>query len=378
MWAPAWQAVALVVDGRDAPLAATRDGYFEALVADVPRNARYGFRLGDKVHADPVSRYQPEGPFGLSQLVDDPFAWTDAQWTGIPPDQHVFYELHVGTFTPAGTWAAAAEQLPYLAALGVTTIEVMPVAEFAGTRGWGYDGVNLFAPSRLYGTPNDMRAFVDRAHGLGLGVILDVVYNHFGPAGNPYFTYAPQVRGAPTEWGEGLDFAHAGLREMLVANAGYWIEEFHLDGLRLDATQAIPDRALIGEIGRRARACGKNRHVIVTAENEPQDARMLGEHDVDAMWNDDFHHTARVALTGNGEGYLHDYHGSAQELVAALTRNFLYQGQLYPWQGRSRGHGARRSRTCSSCTSSRTTTSSRTSASASAWSSSPIRRACAR
>jgi maltooligosyltrehalose trehalohydrolase len=261
----------------------------------------------------------------------------------------VLYELHVGTFTPEGTWAAAAEQLAFLAEVGITTLEVMPVSDFPGEHNWGYDGVNPFAPSRCYGRPEDMRRFVDRAHACGLAVILDVVYNHFGPSGNAMFDWCPYYKGdQATEWGEALDFDgphSAPVREYFVTNAGYWIDEFHLDGLRIDATQAIHDRSpehVLHAIARRAREAGRGRHIFLVGENEPQDAGLLGDAaGLDALWNDDFHHTARVALTGVIEGYLHDYRGTPQELVSAVERGFLYQGQLYPWQRNPRGTPSR-------------------------------------
>ena len=346
VWAPTHPRVSLVVEsGREIALG-RKSGYHEGFASDVEVGARYRFRIGDRLVPDPASRFQPDGPFGPSQVVDPSgFRWSDAGWTGIEPHRHVLYELHVGTFTPQGTWAAASEQLAFLAELGVTTLEVMPVADFAGRHNWGYDGVNLFAPSRNYGTPDDMRRFVDRAHANGLAVVLDVVYNHFGPSGNAMFEWSPHYRsGRATEWGEALEFDgphSAGVREYFVANARYWIEEFHLDGLRLDAIQAIHDRSpdhVVGEIARAARAAGGGRRIFLVGENEPQDASLLRPPiGLDALWNDDFHHAARVAMTGVIEGYLHDYRGTPQELLSAVKHGFLYQGQLYPWQRNPRG-----------------------------------------
>jgi maltooligosyltrehalose trehalohydrolase len=356
VWAPGHRTVTLVIESERSPreivLARGEGGYHAAVVPGLVAGARYRFRLDDEpaLVADPASRYQPEGPFGPSQIVDpSQFAWSDAAWRGIAPERHVLYELHIATFTPEGTWRAAAEWLDYLAELGVTTLEVMPVADFAGRHGWGYDGVNLFAPCRSYGTPDDMRRFVDRAHGAGLAVILDVVYNHFGPAGNPLpawsATYASERQ---NEWGVGYRFDgadSAAVREYAIANASYWIDEFHLDGLRLDATQAIHDSSpghIVGAIARAARAAGRGRRIFVVGETEPQDARLLAPPiALDALWNDDFHHTARVAATGLAEGYLRDYRGTAQELVSAVKHGFLYQGQLYPWQGKPRGGSTR-------------------------------------
>jgi maltooligosyltrehalose trehalohydrolase len=264
----------------------------------------------------------------------------------------VLYELHVGTFTPEGTWSAATTALPELANLGITCLEVMPVADFPGRFGWGYDGVNLFAPTRLYGRPDDFRGFVDAAHGNGIGVILDVVYNHLGPSGNildkysdAYFTDRHK-----TDWGRAINFdgPDAGpVREYFLANAAYWIDEYHLDGLRLDATQNIyddspPDRHILTEIGRRVRAAALGRSTIVINENETQIAELCrpidrGGYGLDGLWNDDFHHAARVALTGRREAYYTDYLGSPQELVSAAKYGYLYQGQWYSWQERRRG-----------------------------------------
>jgi maltooligosyltrehalose trehalohydrolase len=262
----------------------------------------------------------------------------------------VLYEMHVGTFTREGTWEAAARELPELARAGITVIELMPVAEFPGHFGWGYDGVNLFAPTRLYGGPDDFRRFIDRAHALGLGVILDVVYNHFGPDGNylkefsvTYFTDRYQ-----NEWGEAINFDGEGsgsVRELVLANAGYWIDEYHLDGLRLDATQQICDASpehILAALSRRVRAAAGRRATLLVAENEQQDTRLVrpldaGGHGLDAVWNDDFHHAAVVALTGLTAAYYSDYRGTAQEFVSALKRGYLYQGQHYRWQKKRRG-----------------------------------------
>ncbi len=357
VWAPARRAVEVVLDGgRRFPLAPEPGGYHAGLVPGLRAGARYRFRLdGDLLRPDPASRFQPEGPHGPSQVVDPArFRWTDAGWPGIRIAQQVLYELHVGTFTPEGTWAAAARELGALAELGVTCLELMPVAEFPGRFGWGYDGVDLFAPSHLYGAPDDLRALVDRAHALGLGVVLDVVYNHLGPDGNYLADFAPAyfTDRYEGEWGEPINFdgPDAGpVRELFVANAGYWISEFHLDGLRLDATQSIFDASpehVVAEVSRRARAAAAPRSVVLIAENEPQDVRLLrppeaGGHGLDAVWNDDFHHSATVALTGRSEAYYSDHRGTPQELVSAAKHGYLFQGQRYAWQGKTRGTSTR-------------------------------------
>jgi maltooligosyltrehalose trehalohydrolase len=356
VWAPKASRVAVVIDDTAHALAAEADHYFSGLVPGVGAGARYGFRLDDvaMVLPDPASRFQPEGPHGPSEVVDPGrFAWTDAAWRGRALAGQVLYEMHIGTFTRDGTWAAATRELEELARAGVTVIEVMPVADFAGRFGWGYDGVNLFAPTRLYGRPDDFRHFVDHAHRVGLAVILDVVYNHFGPDGNylQHFADAYVTDRYPNEWGEAINFDgdDAGpVREFFLANAGYWIDEYHLDGLRLDATQQIFDASpdsIVAAIVRRVTAAARGRSTIVVAENEPQEARLArpparGGFGVDGLWNDDFHHAARVAATGRRDAYYLDYHGSPRELIAAAKWGFLYQGQRYAWQNKRRGSAA--------------------------------------
>jgi maltooligosyltrehalose trehalohydrolase len=332
--------------------------YWSGVIPGLAAGARYRFRLaGDEpLYPDPASRYQPEGPFGPSEVVDPTtFAWAhDHAFSGTRPGRQIVYEMHVGTFTPEGTWRGAVGRLPHLARLGVTTIEMMPVAEFAGARGWGYDGVNLFAPYHHYGRPDDLRHFVDEAHRLGLGVVLDVVYNHFGPAGNFITKFAPThlTTAGATEWGEGLNYDQEGAaatRELVTENAAYWVDEFHLDGLRLDATQAMVDTSathIVQEIGAAARQAAGQRSIYLVAENEPQEARLArplggGGAGLDALWNDDFHHSAVVALTGHREAYYSDYDGSAREWLAAARHGFLFQGQRYDWQDKPRGQSTR-------------------------------------
>lgn len=355
VWAPDARAVVLVTepDGAEFPLERESGGYFSGAIAGAAAGTRYRFRLdgGERLYPDPASRFQPDGPHGPSELVDpDRFAWTDAEWAGRPLRGQVIYEMHIGTFTPEGSWDAAMRELPALAELGVTVLELMPVAEFPGRFGWGYDGVNLFAPTRLYGGPDDMRRFVDRAHALGLAVILDVVYNHFGPDGNYLncFAEAYFTKRYKNEWGEPINFdgpESGPVREFFVANAVYWIREFHLDGLRLDATQQIFDASddhILAEIGRAVRAAATGRATILVGENEPQLATMVrptdeGGYGLDALWNDDLHHCAMVALSGRSEAYYSDYRGTPQELVSAIRHGFLYQGQWYRWQRKPRG-----------------------------------------
>jgi maltooligosyltrehalose trehalohydrolase len=353
VWAPGRSSVCVVLDGPARSrwtLDREPDGYFSGSLDGAKPGDRYWFELdGALRRPDPASRYQPDGPHGPSMIVDpSAFGWTDAAWTGAGRLGQVLYEVHVGTFTPEGTWTAARSQLDALADLGITVIEMMPVADFAGSHGWGYDGVNLYAPTRLYGTPDDLRAFVDRAHALGIGVILDVVYNHVGPDGNYLSDYSPDYFTSRyrNDWGEAINFETAPpARAFFVENAAYWIDEFHFDGLRLDATQDIHDASrehVVGAAIRAARAAAGSRTIFIVAESEPQDTALVrpvadGGLGGDALWNDDYHHTAVVALTGRREAYYLDYKGSAQEFVSAAKYGYLYQGQWYGWQKQRRG-----------------------------------------
>jgi maltooligosyltrehalose trehalohydrolase len=357
VWAPKRRRVEVVLEGSRNPAAmdlkAEANGYFWGAMPGVSAEAVYRFRLdGDaKLYPDPASRFQPEGPHGPSRIIDPRrYPWSDNAWRGVSLKGQVIYEMHIGTFSREGTWAAAERELPELAATGITVLEIMPVADFPGRFGWGYDGVNLFAPTRLYGSPDDFRHFVDRAHAAGLGVILDVVYNHIGPDGN-YFTqfaddYFTDRYG--NEWGEAINFDGPGaepVREFFIANAGYWIEEFHLDGLRLDATQQIFDESqehILAAIGKRVRQAARGRSTIIVAENETQEARLVrpleqGGYGLDALWNDDLHHSAHVAMTGHQEAYYSDYLGKPQELLSGIKWGYLFQGQRYSWQEHRRG-----------------------------------------
>ncbi|MFI5230530.1 MAG: malto-oligosyltrehalose trehalohydrolase [Gemmatimonadales bacterium] len=355
LWAPRCRSVELVIEddpsgGSDSALDPEGNGYFSGDVANVDAGTRYRFRLdGKAAFPDPASRFQPEGPHGPSMLVDPArYDWGDAAWRGLSVEGQVIYEMHVGTFTAEGTFRAAIERLPDIVDLGATVLEIMPVADFPGQFGWGYDGVNFFAPSRLYGTPDELRGLVDAAHRLELGVLLDVVYNHFGPDGNYFTQFGPYTRPDPGEWGDApnYDGPDSGpVREYFLTNARYWTEEFHFDGLRLDATQAIDDRSsphMIAEVAAAARAGAGGRATIIIGENEPQQARLArarasGGYGLDALWNDDFHHSARVAATGRNEAYFDGYRGTAQELVSAVKHGFLYQGEWYRWQHQCRG-----------------------------------------
>lgn len=328
------------------------EGYFSLISFEAKNNSLYKFRIDDgELYPDPFSKFQPSGPYGPSQVIDpDIFQWSDKDWKGIHLPGQIFYEMHIGTFTKEGTFKSAIEKLHELAELGITTLEVMPVADFCGNFGWGYDGVNLFAPTRLYGTPDDFRMFVNEAHSAGMGVILDVVYNHLGPDGNFLKKYSEDyfTEKYKTDWGEAINFDgknSQNVREYFISNVRYWIKEFHLDGLRLDATQDIHDDSenhILKEIVMYGRKEAGDRSIIFIAENEPQENRILkdptqGGFGIDAVWNDDFHHSAMVAITGHNEAYYSDYNGTPQEFISAAKWGFLYQGQRYKWQNKRRG-----------------------------------------
>jgi maltooligosyltrehalose trehalohydrolase len=355
VWAPKRRTVEVVLEnGLAAPLEREPSGYFSGLAPAASAGLLYRFRLdGDDAFPDPASRFQPSGPHGPSQIVDPArFQWTDSAWRGLTLEGQVLYEMHIGTFTREGTWHAARSQLAELASAGITAVEIMPVADFPGRFGWGYDGVGLYAPVAIYGAPDDFRRFVDHAHRHGLGVMLDVVYNHIGPDGNYlkqfsdyYFTDRYQ-----NEWGEAINYDgenSAPVREWVACNAAYWAAEFHLDGLRLDATQQIFDtspRHIVAELTAAVRqaAASAGRSVLVVAENESQESRLArpvaeGGCGLDALWNDDFHHSAAVAATGHNAAYYSDYSGKPQEFLSAIKYGYLFQGQRYQWQAKRRG-----------------------------------------
>ncbi|MGH9584182.1 MAG: malto-oligosyltrehalose trehalohydrolase [Bryobacteraceae bacterium] len=353
VWAPERRQVRVCFERRSEPmpLASEAAGYFSGL-ADVRAGTRYKYILDDEdPYPDPASRFQPNWPHGFSEIVDaGGFAWTDSVWRGISLPGQVIYELHLGTFTREGTWRSAAEKLGYLRDTGITVVEVMPVADFPGQFGWGYDGVQLYAPASIYGSPNEMRAFVDHAHSFGLAVILDVVYNHIGPDGDylPKFSPFYFSKKYKTDWGEAINYDGEQcepVREFFRENAAYWIREFHLDGLRLDATQDLHDESqphIIAEIGEAARTAAAPKSILLIGENEPQKTSLLkpvkeAGCGLDALWNDDYHHTAMVALTGKSEAYFSDYRGTPQEFISAAKYGYLFQGQRYRWQKKRRG-----------------------------------------
>lgn len=356
VWAPKRKKVEVVIEGGStAELSRGPDGYFAGVVERAGAGALYRYRLdGGDAFPDPASRFQPEGPHGPSQVIDPAqFTWSDSGWRGCPIDGQVIYEMHVGTFTREGTWEAARRELPELASAGITVVEVMPVSEFPGRFGWGYDGVYWFAPTHIYGQPDQFRRFIDDAHQAGIGVALDVVYNHFGPDGNYLKQYADDyfTDRYANEWGEALNFdgENAGpVREFVTANAAYWAGEYHIDGLRLDATQQIFDASpenIMTVLAKSFRAAARERKTFVVAENESQHSRLArpveqGGVGLDGLWNDDFHHTVRVAATGHYEAYYSDYRGRPQELISTAKYGYLFQGQRYTWQVKDRGSPA--------------------------------------
>jgi maltooligosyltrehalose trehalohydrolase len=361
VWAPAARQVTLRLLREQGPedLVMTRDedGEHFSLIADAIPRDRYFYVIDDnKPVPDPVSRLLPEGVHGPTEIVDpSQFAWSDDIWNGIRLRDYIIYELHIGTFTPEGTLDAAIDRLPYLKKLGITVIELMPVAAFPGARNWGYDGVSLYAVQASYGGPAALCRFVDAAHALGFGVIMDVVYNHLGNEGNylrmfgPYFTDKHQ-----TPWGEAINYDQPGckkVRRYFVENALYWLREYHLDGLRLDAVQTIKDDSplhILAEIKERVAewAADARREIIVIAETDENDEAIVrplerGGYGLDAVWSDDFHHAIHALFTEERNGYYQDF-GQPEQVVRALSDGFVFQGEPFQfWQGRHRGTTSR-------------------------------------
>ncbi len=351
VWAPERRQVIVAVEGGPAaPLRPLPGGYHGGVVPGLRPGARYQYLLdGDGPFPDPCSRSQPDGPHGPSAVVDPAaFPWTDAAWPGLRREGLVIYELHTGAFTEEGTFDAIIPDLARLRDLGVTAIELMPVAAFPGRWNWGYDGVSLFAPSATYGGPDGLRRLVDAAHATGLGVILDAVYNHLGPDGNYTGAFSPHytTNRHHTPWGDALNFdgPHSRpVRDFVCAAAVHWITEYHLDGLRLDAVHAIFDRStphILRELTERTRAAAAFRSIVVIAESEENDVRLIrstpGGYGLDGVWADDFHHAVRVRLTGEREGYYSGFAGTAAEIARAVAEGFIYQGQATP-EGTPRG-----------------------------------------
>ena len=352
--APAARRHLHVVVGARAPIALDRvaPAIFEGYVPDARAGERYRLQMDE--HApwpDPCSRFQPDGVHGASMVIDPgAFAWSDRSWRGVPRHALVIYELHVGTFTPEGTFAAAASRLPSLVDLGVTAVELMPIAAFPGTRNWGYDGGALFAPSEQYGRPDDVRAFVDAAHALGIAVLLDVVYNHLGPDGAYVAAFMPTILSPRhrNPWGPGLNFDGPGcahVRRLICDNALHWLIEYHLDGLRLDATHAIVDESpehILAQIAREVRAHVTEREVHLIAEDERNLAPLLhaiedGGAGLTGVWADDFHHALRRHLAGDHEAWFADFAGTTAEIALAVRDGWIFSGQTVSRRGRPRG-----------------------------------------
>jgi malto-oligosyltrehalose trehalohydrolase len=351
LWAPAARRVDLALTaaaGRvDLPMTPQPDGWHELVVPDAPAGSRYAFRVDDGIVVpDPASRSNPDDVDGPSMVVDpEAFDWQDGDWHGRRWDEAVVYELHVGTFTPEGSFAGVMARLDHLAGLGVTAIELMPLAEFPGRRNWGYDGVLPFAPDAAYGTPDDLKRLVQAAHARGIMVFVDVVYNHFGPHGNYLSAYAPGffTRDVETPWGDAIDFSGGDrrpVREFFVHNALYWLEEFHLDGLRLDAVHAIFDNSspdILEEIATAVHAGpGRERQVHLVLENHDNEAQRLGPGAAryDAQWNDDEHHAFHVILAGETDGYYSDFAAAPiAQLGRCLASGFAYQGDASAYAG---------------------------------------------
>jgi malto-oligosyltrehalose trehalohydrolase len=338
LWAPSQQRASVVIDGVERAMEPHAGGWFEREHRGARAGTRYAFAFPHTdVHVpDPASRFQPDGVHGPSEVIDPrAYTWRETGWRGRPWHETVLYELHVGTFTPEGTYAAAAERLDDLAELGVTAVELMPLAQPAGVRNWGYDGVLPFAPQRAYGTPDELKALIDAAHARGISVFLDVVYNHFGPEGNYLNAYAQPVftERHHTPWGAAINVdgeQSETVRELFVQNTLYWLREYRFDGLRLDAVHEIRDdskRPFLDELAARVRAdVEPGRHVHLVLENDANDARLLERYD--AQWNDDAHHAFHVLLTGERDGYYRDYAREPARLLArALAEGFAYQGE---------------------------------------------------
>ena len=346
VWAPTAKTVEVVFEtppGKNLLLTPTPDGYFSGRDPVARGGDLYRYRLDNKTpFPDPASRFQPQGVHGPSQIVDpSTFPWTDASWRGLPWDRTVFYEVHVGTFSPDGTFDGVRHRLSYLKDLGITAIELMPVADFPGQRNWGYDGVNLFAPARCYGTPDDLRRLVNEAHGMGLAVYLDVVYNHLGPDGNYLGAFSPYyfTDRHQSAWGAGvnLDGDHsAPVRRFFIENAQRWIREYHFDGLRLDATHALMDDGPVHFLSELSAAIPKqapDRAVHLVAEDHrnlnlmvrPRAEKGWG---LDAVWADDFHHQIRVALAGDRDGYFADFGGTLADIANTVRQGWFFTGQV--------------------------------------------------
>ncbi len=356
LWAPAARQIKLFLDNEEpVPMKMLGAGWYEWISELAQAGSRYQYQIDDGLCVpDPVSRYNPHDVHGASEVIDAAaFDWQDNAWRGRPWEEAVIYEVHVGTFTPQGTFAAIEQKLDYLAELGVTAIELMPVADFPGSRNWGYDGVLLFAPDSIYGSPDDLKHLIQSAHHHGIMVLLDVVYNHFGPEGNYLHLYAPQffTERHHTPWGTAINFdsdESRTVRDFYIHNALYWLEEYHLDGLRLDAVHAIFDDHqpnILEELAQTIRATmGEERRIHLILENDHNAARYLAhghnkQTSYNAQWNDDAHHAYHVLLTNERDGYYVDYSDKPiHHLGRCLVEGFAYQGEISAYRrGASRG-----------------------------------------
>jgi maltooligosyltrehalose trehalohydrolase len=340
LWAPAARSVELVVAGRAKPMQKRDGGWFELMDRDAAAGTLYQYRIdGKQLIPDPASRFQPKDVDGPSEVIDaNRYPWKDAGWRGRPWQEAVIYELHVGTFTPEGTYAAAATKLGHLREHGITAIELMPLSDFAGRRNWGYDGVLPYAPDSAYGRPEDLEALIEAAHDAGLMVFLDVVYNHFGPKGNYLSLYAPLffTDKYNTPWGAAINFENEVVRQYFVHNVLYWLEEYGFDGLRFDAVHAIIDhspRHILDEIREHVPA---HKHLVL--ENDANQARFVGPGKYNAQWNDDSHHAYHVTATGEADGYYVSYvDAPVRHLARCLAEGFVYQGEVSPFTKEPRG-----------------------------------------
>jgi maltooligosyltrehalose trehalohydrolase len=358
LWAPKSRGVELCLEkpgAKSIPLPAAGHGWFELITPEAGAGSLYRFQIDGVLKVpDPASRFQPSDVNGPSEVIDPrAFAWTDDQWQGRPWEEAVIYELHVGTFTPEGTFRGVERKLDYLTDLGVTALELMPLADFAGNRGWGYDGVLPYAPDSSYGRPEDLKHLIDAAHSKKLMVFLDVVYNHFGPEGNYLHAYAPQFFTSRhhTPWGDAINFdgrESRPVREFFINNALYWLEEFHFDGLRLDAVHAIVDDStpnILTELAQTVRhRVGRNRQVHLVLENADNGSRYLRRDAQNrvrlytAQWDDDIHHAMHALTTGESDGYYSDYaRDPVQKLCRCLTEGFAYQGDFSEYHAEPRG-----------------------------------------
>jgi maltooligosyltrehalose trehalohydrolase len=356
LWAPGVRAVTVDLSSAHLPMQSVDAGWFELITSEAGPGSQYQFRIEDRKVPDPASRYQPVGVHGPSEVIDPrTFPWKSADWRGRSWEETVLYELHVGTFSPEGTFAGAEQKLDYLSSLGITAIEIMPVSSFPGQRNWGYDGVLPYAPTACYGRPEDLKHFIDAAHMKGLMVFLDVVYNHFGPEGNYLHLYSPQffTERHKTPWGQAINFDGLGsrtVRDYFVHNALYWLEEYRVDGLRLDAVHAIYDDSkpdFVTELAETVRiTVGRERQTHLVLENDHNAARYLGcdrRTKYNAQWNDDVHHAAHVLLTGESDGYYADYSSNPiWHLGRCLAEGYSYQGERSHFRGgTSRGEASR-------------------------------------